>query len=691
MSHATVDTGRRKRKSARKVFGSGQLSVFSLLFLLLLPYLAHAQTGSSSSPTLSGEETLLLQDIPSVYGASKYEQKVSAAPSSVTIITASEIKKYAYRTLADILQSVRGFFTTNDRNYAYVGIRGFGRPGDYNTRVLLLVDGIRVNDGTYNQAPIGTDFPVDVDLIDRVEIIRGPSSSIYGSDAFLGVINVITKRGRDFKGGEASGEAASFDTYKGRAGYGERFSNGLEAIVSGSYYTSAGQDLFFKEFDKPATNNGIARGCDSDELHSFFSRMSFQDFALEGAYISREKGVPTGSYGTVFNDSRNKTVDERAFTDFKYEHSFENQMEIMARTFYGHYDYDGAYMYDSIDNASIKSLIKEMDFSRNDWVGGEAQLTKKFFEKHKLLVGVDFREDFTNDQGGYDEDPSSTFFHKATDSYNYAAYFQDEFQVLDNLILNAGVRHDVYQTFGGTTNPRLGLIYYPFKKTTLKALYGEAFRAPNAFELYYQDNGVSQKASNNLKPETIKTYELVWEQALSDRLRMSASGYYYKIKDLISLEIDPMDNLMVFKNTESVAAKGFEVELEGRWPRGIESRVSYCFQEARNEVTDGILSNSPEHMAKFNLILPLIEDRLFLGTELRYLSSRKTLEGNDADDVFVTNLTIFSQRFMKGLELSASMYNLFDQKYGDPGSREHPEDIINQDGITFRLKATYSF
>lgn len=671
--------------------GLKQLAAFFLFFLFTVSLFDFAQAKSTSDSALSNEELLLLQEVPSVYGASKYEQKVTAAPSSVTIVTASEIKKFGYRAVADILQSVRGFFTTYDRNYAYVGVRGFGRPGDYNTRVLLLVDGYRVNDSIYDQAPLGTDFPVDVDLIDRVEIIRGPSSSIYGTNAFFGVINVITRRGRDLKGGEVSTEAASFDTYKGRASYGQKFSNGWEALVSGSYYTSAGQDLYFKEFDTPPTADGMTRGSDGDESRSFFSRLSYQDFALEGAYSSREKAIPTGAWGTVFGDSRNRSVDERAFFNFRYEHSFENQLNLMVRSFYGHYDYTGTYIYNPADSADLRSLLVQKDVGRNDWTGEEIQLTKKLFEKHKLMVGAEFREDFRNDQSNYFKNPYASIFNKATDSYNWALYIQDEFQIFSNLTLNAGVRHDVYQTFGDTDNPRVALIYNPFEKTTIKGLYGEAFRAPNSYELFYEDGGISQKAGKDLKPETIRTYELVWEQYVADHLRMSVTGYHYKIRDLISLQKDSSDDLLVFKNLKNVEANGFEVELEGKWPKGIECRLSYCLQEARDEDTDSILTNSPQHMTKLNVIFPLIEDKLFLGTEFRYMSSRKTLKGSDADDVFITNVTLFSQHLMKGLELSAGIYNLFDQRYGDPGSEEHPENILNQDGLNFRIKATYSF
>src|SRR6185369_11958315 len=153
--------------------------------------------------------------VESVYGASKYEQKVTQAPSSISIVTGEEIKLFGHRTLADVLRGVRGLYVSDDRNYSYLGIRGFLRPGDYNTRILVLIDGHRMNDAVYDAAYVAREATIDVDLIDRVEVIRGPSSSIYGSSAFFGVINIITKRGGQLNGVEASTEVGSFDSYKG--------------------------------------------------------------------------------------------------------------------------------------------------------------------------------------------------------------------------------------------------------------------------------------------------------------------------------------------------------------------------------------------------------------------------------------------------------------------------------------------
>jgi len=172
---------------ARKHF----LQFAIIVGLAVFPLSAFAQADPPTTLNLQAEEKLLLQEIPSVYGASKYEQKVTEAPSSVSIVTADEIKKFGYRTLTDILRSVRSFYVSYDRNYSFVGVRGFARPGDYNSRILLLVNGHRLNDNIFDSALIGTEGVLDVDLIERVEIIRGPSSSLYGSNAFFAVVDII--------------------------------------------------------------------------------------------------------------------------------------------------------------------------------------------------------------------------------------------------------------------------------------------------------------------------------------------------------------------------------------------------------------------------------------------------------------------------------------------------------------------
>src|SRR4029077_17180002 len=136
--------------------------------------ISSSASAQSGLPDLSLEDLMKL-DAGQVFGASERLQPGTEAPAAVSFITAEEIARYGYRTLADILQGVRGLYVTSDRNFSYLGTRGFGRPGDYNGRSRLLVNGHRVNDNVFGQAEIGAEFGIDPALFERVEIIRGPA------------------------------------------------------------------------------------------------------------------------------------------------------------------------------------------------------------------------------------------------------------------------------------------------------------------------------------------------------------------------------------------------------------------------------------------------------------------------------------------------------------------------------------
>lgn len=632
-----------------------------------------------------GIEELMQLKVTSVYGASRYLQKTKEAPSSVTILTNQDIRNYGWRTLAELLNSVRGFYTTYDRNYHYVGVRGFGRPADYNSRILMLVDGHKINDNIYFQAPIGTDFPIDLDLIDRVEIIRGPSSSLYGANAFFGVVNVLTKKGMDLKDVEVSGATGSFETYNGRMSYGyHNKEKQADFLLSGSYMESQGpRNLYFKEFDDPATNNGRVPNRDQDQSRSLFAKSSLKDLTLVGAYQYRWKAIPNASYGTVFNNTETSSTDERAYLDLRYEKSFREGWDVLARVFYDYYYYSGHYLYDY----PPRTLNKDTAYGQ--WAGTEIKATKMIQDKLKLTFGMEYTFNFQQDTGNYDLDPYARYLDDRRDSSVWGAYFQGDYALTPRLILNAGLRYDYYSTFGGTANPRAAIIYNPFGKTNLKLIYGRAFRPPQDFELYYYSE--TEKGNPGLKPETIQTYEVALEQQFSDVLSGLCSLYYYRIDNLISQTVVPHETVTTFENAKPIEAKGIELALNGNWPNGWKGRLSYTFQETYVQENGAELSNSPRHMIKLNLTAPIIKDKIFAGLEERYASSRKTLAGSATEAVWITNLTLFAPRIWKNLDFSASVYNLFDYAYGDPASEDFRQDQIPQDGRSFRIKLTYKF
>lgn len=657
--------------------------------LYLLPILALGQN-TPSTPDLADMslEQLMLVDVNSVYGASKFKQKLAEAPAWVTIITAEDIQRYGYRTLADILRNVPGFYVSYDRNYSYLGVQGYGLPGQYNSSIALSIDGHRLNDNLFDAALIGTEFPIDVDLIERVEVIRGPNSSLYVASAFLGVVNIITKRGRDLPAVSVAGEVASFGTYEGRVTYGNTFQNGLELVLSGSFYDSRGPgQLFFQEFDNPATNNGIAVNADDDEFHQLFGNVSWGGFTLQGVFGSRDKGIPTASFGTVFNVTQTRTIDERAYLDLGYERDLGHGWDVNSRTYYDLFNNDGTYVYDYSQSGGPSSVLNK-NFAHGKWWGEEVTFSKAL-ERQQFSVGGEFRDNFQQDQGNYDVQPYVQYFSDSRTSTVFSFFAQDEISLSKNLILNLGLRYDHYSIFGGTTNPRGALIYSPWKRTTFKFLYGQSFRAPNLFELYYDAPG--NQANPSLRPETVRTMELVWEQLFPNQLRMVVSSFYYPIRNVINEQVDPANGNAFFANGESLDLRGFEFALSRNLPAGMEGTVSYSFQNAKDESSSTAVPNAPKHLAQASLSEPLIRRKIFASMDLQFVSDRATLAGSYTGSYLVPNFTLFTRNVVKGWEASASLYNAFNRKYADPAGEGLPENVIVQDGRTFRIKVGYRF
>ena len=673
----------------------GVFSGLAFFCMTLSGWAVEAQPAPAKTvePTEISLEGLLNMEIPIVEGASKYKQKTTEAPASITIITADEVKKYGHRTLADILASVPGLYVSYDRSNARLGVRGV-ISRDYNSRILLLVNGHRINNSLSDGAPIGTDFILDVDLIERVEIIRGPGSSLYGNNAFFGVINVITRKGGDMagNGAEVSGEAGSFDSYKGRATYGRKYKNGLEFLLSGSIYESAGQEkLYFSKFDQRtstdfrAANNGIAQNSDADSYKSFFGNVSFRDFSVEGAIIEREKWNPTAANYTDFNDGRLRTTDDRSYVNVTYAHQFPDVVDVKAQLYYDRQDFKETFSY--VDQGG--AYYKEVEVG--EWWGTELQFTKHLWDRLTVTLGGEYRDDFRQELQLLDAETGAKVGNSTlTNRQNYGVYLEGDFAILTNLHLNAGGRYDQYGEFDPAYTRRAALIYNLFGQSTFKAIYGTAFRAPNVYELRRNANDTYPTPD----PETISTYELVYEQGIGKHLRSSLAGYHNQIDDLITFS----DTRYV--NVKGAEATGLEAALEGSWPGGFRGRASYAFQRTRDSSTGEVLIDSPEHLGKINVSVPVWKEKVFASLEFQYASKRTSVyqdssgnlvSGIDAAGYGIINFTLFSQNLAPGLDLSASVYNLLDRRYSDSSSVFHQQDLIEQDGRTFRVKLTYRF
>jgi iron complex outermembrane receptor protein len=222
-------------------------------------------------------------------------------------------------------------------------------------------------------------------------------------------------------------------------------------------------------------------------------------------------------------------------------------------------------------------------------------------------------------------------------------------------------------------------------------MHGQAFRAPNLYELYYYapDLGMS---SFNLTPERIRTTEAAWEQYHGRRVRSTVSVYYSNIAGLISQTASADDpGQLMFANLADAHSVGIEAEVEARWPGGLVARVSHAVTDAHHSESDDRLTNSPAHLAKVGVIVPIARSRAFLGLDSAYTSLRRSLRQSDLGAFFVQNATFTTERLIRGADLQFSVQNLFDRRYSDPGAEEHVQAGIPQDGRTFRVRLGFRF
>lgn len=627
--------------------------------------------------------------VETVVGASEYLQKVSDAPASVTIIKADEIRLYGFRTLADVLQTVRGVSVSNDRNYSYLGLRGLSRPGDLNTRVLILVDGHRLNDNVFDSAFIGTEFPIDLEIVDRVEVIRGPGTALYGTGAFAAVISIITKQGHQARGLEASASAGGLASRDARLTWGVPSARGVDLLLSASSFRTAGQTrLFFPEFDSPLTNNGIVENADADRSNKLAANLASGDFSAHAVYSTRLKHIPTAAFATAFNDSRTRTSDERGYLDLGYARAFGRRSDVIGRVYWDRYRYDGWYAFeDDPSQEQTSATTINRDYARGMWWGAEADVAHRVSARDRLTVGLEYRRNIHQDQLNADEAPASTvYLDDRRQSVIWALNLENEFRFNRRLSLNAAARFEESSNGPRLLTPHIGVIFTPRSTTTLKLLMSEARRPPSVYERFYQSppNYVSNP---ELDAERIRTTEVIIEHDLTPTMHLTGSFFASRFRGLIVGELGEGD-VIQFGNSLNVAARGVEIGWTGRSRHGILTRASYAALLGADEMSSTWTSGASKHVTKLNVAVPLNPIRTTAGLTLQYTGARRTHTGETLEPATVTNLTL-TRPLGKRIDLQVSAFNAFNVQYSDPASTDHVQGAIRQDGRKLLVRALW--
>jgi iron complex outermembrane receptor protein len=652
----------------------------------LIAVVAACAAGALAAPAPAGEagadtsELESLLTVP-VYAASKYQQSALEAPAAVTVITQGEIRAFGWRTLAEVLNAVRGVHARYDRAYSYVGVRGLGRPGDYSSRLLILVDGVRLNDNIYDSVLTGREFPLDIELIDRIEFIPGPGSAVHGSNAVLGTINLVTRSAAGLRGRQAMG---AFDTQQGwKLGASASTEHAAGSLlVAASAEIRPGQTLAFPEYDSPATPGGIVRGQDAESAARLFLRFESGDWSVAALGGRRAKEIPNAPFGLVFADPAAEWVDKLGLLSFSWHPAAEDGEGWYAQFGLGRYEYGdhGRYEPDAL-------LARYTNVGV--WANGELNHTLRLGERHLLLAGLAMQRDLRQEVSEYllepvPEAPTTL----ATDGTRLGLYVSDDITLTARWRLGVGARldRDVHESWKAT--PRASLLWRPHESLVLKAIAGEAYRDPNVYERV--PLGPSSGWNDELRRERTSAREIAADWQPSAALRLSASAFRYRVTDMIEQVTDPDSDELVYANVSSARARGVELEADLHAPGGLRVRSSVTRQRATNDAGE-LLSNSPRWLAKLHATAPVPATPLRAALELQGMGRRRTETGDTLPAQLLTNLSLGWNPPGRRWSASLTIHNLFDRKVADPTSGEYLADRVAQDGRTGALRLYVTF
>jgi outer membrane receptor protein involved in Fe transport len=624
-----------------------------------------------------------------IISAPKFADNPDAIPSVVSILRREDIRRYGWRTLGDALRTLQGFNVTNDHTYGYAGVRGISPAGDYRPRLQLLIDGLAVNENIYAGAPVDSTLPIDLDLVERIEVVRGPSASVYGSDALFGVINVVTRSGQSVGGGEAGLTLASGADRRLRLSLGGDYRD-ADVLVSATGFNTGGRSLDFPDVGA-VDRQQRAHSVGAEDGGQFFLRARGSDWRLTLIHSERKRTVPTGSYGTIFDDDGHFETDRYTLAEIAKDWRIDASHQFYQRFYLGEYGYDADFPY---DESPLEPRLINRDRARGNWWGLENRLVSHVWLGHRLTLGLEYRADTRQDQ--LNDDRGYGCFQVGTapclddrrSSHQFTVYLQDEFKITAATGLTLGVRHDDLSGEGSFFSPRLGVVHDAGGLGVFKALYGSAFRAPSVYERHYRTPSYPY-GNPAVDSEKMSSLDLSWEKSLGPRSRLTTALYAFKVRNLISIETGGLAS-----NGSAVDARGLEVEYQREWGTHWQIRTGFSSQRASDD--RGRMDNSPQHMVKFNLAMPTGIPALLAGLEGQWVSARRAFDGSERiADYAIANLNLRYAPAGVPWSVALGIYNLADHRYEDPvaidDSAAVPRWRSPQFGRSLALKATVNF
>jgi iron complex outermembrane receptor protein len=553
-----------------------------------------------------------------VLSAARFARQVSDSASAVSVLTARDIRELGLRTLGEVLEQMRGLHLSADFAYSYLNARGYGGPRALAGRVMLLVDGVPAVDNLYDQVYLGADALVDASLIDRVEYAPGSGASSYGNNAFLGVINVITLRGRDLQGLRVSALAGAARERTWRATTGRREANGAEWLLSFRAKRDDGN---------PSADLGQTPWPGTGRAWQWFAKGQFEGWSAQWMGVSHTVATP---YDATDSDRLNDT---NQFVSVGHDAEPAPGWRTSLRWQAGEHRYDYRYL------RTGEGGFLDDTRTRGAWWALDAQATWSGHEDHDLVVGLRLRRD-QRLRYRYDALDGNQY-QSAMSREQVSVSVEDRWRLRETLALTLGVRLDQRSVAGRAWSPRNALVWTPTPGLEVKWAQGMTTRfasaAEEGFGLNRQDHG-----------ERVDNRELgvAWQR---DSLRLLATAYHWHMKELLSFPGEPTQPYL----------HGNGVELEGEWQaRGWRLRGSHAWQRPEDD-QGRVLPLAPRTLTKLQVSAPLSGERVRLSTAIRHVGPQEAATPGLRIDAFTrVDVTLLAERVAGPLDLRVGVRNL---------------------------------
>jgi len=695
-----------------------------LLIILFgcVPFLSNAQTDTipgNQLLDLSLEELMNIK----VVTASGFLQTTQDAPSTIIVITAQQIKERGYEQLEDALRDVPGIDMIHVNGYVPTLIYFRGMYGAENQRALLMIDGIVENNILGSNDMAGPAYSLH--NIERIEIIWGPVSALYGANAFGGVINMITKKGSDIKGLQYEQGYGSFKTSFQKLNLGLRKGH-FEFAASGSLFSTDGPKFTNRDPDYSASY--------VDKATSFITTLSYYTKTTKTTAGFRSFRTPMG-WGTYSNSpttylhlpsqgNNNAGIIGVLQRDFRGERS--GLLESYLRTWFLQTELkpsdkfnllvrltyretgsgNNSYIYVTTDG---KRMIRAKIATSSTRMAGRFDGNYSISKKQKLVFGFQYMQDnveagsrsttfdlstiYLVDGRDTVVNLNSTFLPRKYDIRNNAgAYLQYLLNIdwLNKTDFTLGLRYDHNSYFGEAWSPRLSVVNHPSERFTIKLQYGHAFRAPTNLEIY-QTPGRNFK----LKQEELNTYEVNLIYTPSNKLRLQLNGFRNDMNDVIVLA--NLNNLTPDKNPAKLTIHGAELISEWVMAKSFSGFLNMTFMDTwgRNLVTGAAGKLPGIARIKGNAgITAYVEEFFNVSISANAVGKRPVQRTNPYGPVkgyVLTNGVISTSKIYKDkITASLIIYNVFDVKWLDPGFRTADgllySTVLEQPGINGLFK-----